>query len=464
MIAALVAALIAGQAGAVEPVGSAKTIKWSGKQVGYHVDERDGVVLKVQGPGAVVLEVRGQVEKGKQLQLDLLRDDAHLSRNTVELKAKPAGGPKGFPGLARLSWLVPEGSHTYQITSGGKPLVVLLKPVPAVIVDAAAAPEQSLDGGSASSAPASAATSAKAPPASTAAPAPVSAAAIVAAPQTGLEGLALEAKAAPSGAADTTSLQKAIRVAVYDLELQGIEPSIGAVVTDSLLSEVRKLQRVSAIGMDEIRDMLSHEANKQVLGCEENEACLAEIAGALGVDNLVTGTLSRVDDGNVFLLRRIDQNRAKVVGTVDKRLKAGSGQEFLAAVGPSIEELFPEHPIREGMTRGVPKEMALRLDPPPLPRWSFWTAASATLATLAGAGFYGYLAKESEREWNAQFDDNQVVAGSTLGEIGDRAHSREKMANTLFISSAVVAVASGVMALFTDWHGYGDAAAGASAN
>ena len=38
--------------------------------------------------------------------------------------------------------------------------------------------------------------------------------------------------------------------------MQGIEPNIGAVVTDSLLTEVRKLQGVSAIGMDEIRAML----------------------------------------------------------------------------------------------------------------------------------------------------------------------------------------------------------------
>ncbi len=103
------------------------------------------------------------------------------------------------------------------------------------------------------------------------------------------------------------------------------------------------------------------------MGCEENEACLAEIAGALGVDELVSGSLSKVDESEVMVIRRIDQNRAKVVGTVDKRLKEGKGQEFLAAVGSSVEELFPEYPLRAGVTRGVPKEMALRLDPPPLP-------------------------------------------------------------------------------------------------
>ena len=45
----------------------------------------------------------------------------------------------------------------------------------------------------------------------------------------------------------------ALRIAVYDLELQNVTQAVGVVVTDSLLTEVRKLQGVSAIGMNEIR-------------------------------------------------------------------------------------------------------------------------------------------------------------------------------------------------------------------
>ena len=55
----------------------------------------------------------------------------------------------------------------------------------------------------------------------------------------------------PSAAAGA-SLQKALRVAVYNLELQGIDNTIGTVVTDSLIAEIRKLQGISAIGMDQI--------------------------------------------------------------------------------------------------------------------------------------------------------------------------------------------------------------------
>ena len=62
----------------------------------------------------------------------------------------------------------------------------------------------------------------------------------------------------------------------------------------------------------------------------------------------------------MFLVRRVDQRRAKVLGTVSKRLTAGSGEEFLAAIGPAIEELFPERELRAHTQRGVPKEVALR--------------------------------------------------------------------------------------------------------
>ena len=81
-----------------------------------------------------------------------------------------------------------------------------------------------------------------------------------------------------------------------------------------------------------------------------------------------------------MVLRRIDQKRATVKTTFDQRLKGGSGQEFLASVGPGVQHLFPSFALRAGVVRGVSKEVALKLDPPPLPRWS-----TITVAVLAAA-------------------------------------------------------------------------------
>ena len=82
------------------------------------------------------------------------------------------------------------------------------------------------------------------------------------------------------------------------------------IVVSSLLSEVRKLEGVSAIGQEEIEDMISFERERRILGCEADNECLAEIAGALGVDEVITGRLSEEADGRQMLIRRIDQRRA----------------------------------------------------------------------------------------------------------------------------------------------------------
>ncbi len=451
MLHVLVALSLLADPGAVEVVGSASPVKWNPKVSGYEVP-KGGVTYKVTGPTAVLLELRGKPsERGKPVTVELVRDDESISRNQVALKPKPAGGPKTHPLYGKLSWKVPEGTHTYRVTAGASAVTAALKAVDKVAGDAVAAVEQpyiSTDSTVAEATPTPASTSST--PAAPARPIDLGASSTAAA--------AIVADSLGGGSA-AGGVVKATRIAVYDFELAGVEPNVGAVVTDSVLAEMRKLQRVSAIGMDEIRDMLSHEANKQFMGCEENEACLAEIAGALGVDELVSGSLSKVEGSHVMVIRRIDQNRAKVVGTVDKRLKAESGQEFLAAVGPAVEELFPEYPVREGLSRGVPRDVALRLDPPPLPKWVFWSAAGAAAATAVAGGLFAYLANDSEKQWNDTVNANTPggVSGDTLVDIGNTAESRAKTANVFFISSGVLAVSAGVIALFTDWHGYRDA-------
>ena len=273
-----------------------------------------------------------------------------------------------------------------------------------------------------------------------------------------VEAVAAESVTEPALDAPAASLVKATRIAVYELELQGVAPNIGTVVTDSLLAEIRKLQAVSAIGMDEIRDMLSHEANKQIVGCEDSESCLAEIAGALGVDDLISGKLSRVGDSHVITVRRIDQNRAKVSKVYNKRLKAESGQEFLLAVGSAVEELYSDRPLREGAKRGVPKEVALRLNPPPLPPWVFYSAAGAAAGAGAVAGVFQLLANDAESDYNsfAKQGLNAPISGATLVEKEDRANGRVTNARVAIGLASGFAITAAVMYFFTDWEGYGE--------
>ncbi len=467
---ALVATVVF-QAGAVKPVGEPEALA-VGKATAYIVSG-DGLQLEVQGPTGVLFDIRGEGDKAATATVSILRAGRFLSETKVPLKPAKKGAPEGLILAGKLGLTVPAGTHTLLIKADRRLALVpaIAKKVPKPI---SAAPEVELKdtavAAAATPATQPAATEVKAQPAATAAAPAKSQPAAASAPASSSDPADLEAalaqgqqaiaNATPDEGGDRGQGRTALRVAVYDFELSGVDPNIGTVVTDSMLAEVRKLQGISAIGMDEIRDMLSHEANKQILGCENNESCLAEIAGALGVDDLVSGKLSKVDDGVVFLVRRIDQRRAKVVGSVNQRLVTESGEEFLAAIGPAVEQLFPDNPLRPGTERGVPKEMALRLNPPPLPTWSFWTVAGASAAAVGAASFFAVLANNEENSFRSTLDNaepGQVLDGKTLRGYQDRAERNALNANISLAVAGGLAITAGVMALFVDWYGYGDA-------
>jgi hypothetical protein len=253
------------------------------------------------------------------------------------------------------------------------------------------------------------------------------------------------------------STAKAMRVAVPDTKVSGeLPPRQLSLVEGALLTELRKLENVSAIGMGEIREMLSIEYQRQMLGCAADEACLAEIGGALGTDEMLASSI--VVDGKTatFTVKRINMRTVMVTGSDTRRLVRANGEELLGAIGPITQTIYPDRALRPGRTRGVAKEVALRLNPPPLPRWAFFaTAAAAVVVGDAGAG-YGYMAADARRQYRdlAQRSLTEPVAGTQLRDLQSTVSSRTSTANVLFISAGGLAVAAGVEAFLTDWHGY----------
>src|SRR6266568_160099 len=261
--------------------------------------------------------------------------------------------------------------------------------------------------------------------------------------------------AAPTGAPKP---KQALRVAMPDVKVHGdLPPRQLALLESALLAEVRKLEGVSVIGMSEIREMLSFEYQRQMLGCQANETCLAEIGGALGTDEMVHAEV--IVDGKTanLALRRINMRTARVTGSHSKRLTRANGEELLGAVGPGVHELFPDRNLRAGTTRGVDKAVALRLNPPPLPKWPFYITAGAALAAASAGAVYAVMSKDASNQYNhlLQQSSTASVPGGQLKELELTAKSRATNANVLFITAGTLAAAAGVTALFTDWHGYG---------
>ena len=91
--------------------------------------------------------------------------------------------------------------------------------------------------------------------------------------------------------------------AVIDLQTHGVDERLGKNLTQLLSLELKKFKGLSVISRDEVQTMLRFEADKQMLKCTSDTSCLVEIGGALGVDYLVSGSVGRLGDAFVIILK-----------------------------------------------------------------------------------------------------------------------------------------------------------------
>lgn len=258
---------------------------------------------------------------------------------------------------------------------------------------------------------------------------------------------------APVAAPVVDERKRPLRVAVYALESSGLDDARILRVTEaSLLEEIRKLQRCSVISLDEVKALLEVEAQKQLSGCSES-SCLAEIAEALGADALITGGVTQVDDTVTIALKRIDPAQAAVVQTFTRQLTAANGEELLAVVGPSVEALFPELPLRPGQSRGVAPEVALRLNPPPLSTPIFWSLAGVTgVSAMAsvGAGTLLFVTNSTLQQTFANAKSTPATTQQVLDQQQQVVVSNVALWSFVGLTAAF-GLATGFVAPFTDW-------------
>lgn len=253
-----------------------------------------------------------------------------------------------------------------------------------------------------------------------------------------------------------------LRIAVTDVSHDdGLDDRTARIFANNLVAELRKLNRVSVISMDEVRALLAIEANRQAAGCSEESSCLSEIADALGADVVVSGTIASLDGARVISLKRLDQKTASVAAAFDERLVKADGEELLAVIGPAVEKLFADLPVRQGETRGVAPEKARLLHPPPLPVWSTVAAGSSAIVVGGAALTAGLIAANLAATTQSDLDKSSSdarVDGALVLERQSQFQTLAVVSNALTAGAVVVAIAAGVMVPFTDWSGAGDVA------
>jgi hypothetical protein len=102
-------------------------------------------------------------------------------------------------------------------------------------------------------------------------------------------------------------------LAVLDLQIKkGVESSAGEMLNDLILDLLGRSGRFSSvIAGSDIREMISMEQQKQALGCDD-DSCLAELGGALGVPLMFTSSLGAFGGKFIINLKLISVEEATV--------------------------------------------------------------------------------------------------------------------------------------------------------
>lgn len=136
--------------------------------------------------------------------------------------------------------------------------------------------------------------------------------------------------------------KKPIKVVVLKLSGKGgIEPASVDILTDALVGELRKHPGFSVVSPSEIVTLIGFEREKQLLGCSDS-GCLAEIAGAMGADRLVSGSIGRLGSSTVVSITALDARKAQAVSNVYETLPKGDDEALLAGMGGWVKRLVAE--------------------------------------------------------------------------------------------------------------------------
>jgi TolB-like protein len=141
---------------------------------------------------------------------------------------------------------------------------------------------------------------------------------------------------------------------------------------DLLANEIRELGKYRVIGKSDIRAAIDFESQKTLLGCTD-EACIAELGGALGVRYVVVGNISMFGDLYLLNLKILDVEKIRVAKGLSKKISGGEAK-LIDALSAAARELM-EGAGLQPVTKPAPKpdpdpvleKTAKAPEPPPTP-------------------------------------------------------------------------------------------------
>lgn len=129
-------------------------------------------------------------------------------------------------------------------------------------------------------------------------------------------------------------------ISVYGLKSIGIPQSLAESLQEHLESNLLKFEQYNVLSRNDI-DIILKESRFQQTGICSDENCLAEAGHILGIEKIITGTISMVGSTYNIVLKMIDVKTAKLESSVNQK-HSGNIDTLLDVIEVSLHILLEE--------------------------------------------------------------------------------------------------------------------------
>jgi hypothetical protein len=145
--------------------------------------------------------------------------------------------------------------------------------------------------------------------------------------------------------------------------LTGTRADRAAALSTLLQNHLRNSLELGVMGPADVEAVLGKARMKGMLACGEKARCLADVGGALAVDELLVGSFGRAGTGFVIKLTRINPHDATFVAEATQTLGEAADQDLVAGIGAVCATLFdqPNSPLHAAGRGVLPREVTQKV-------------------------------------------------------------------------------------------------------
>ena len=221
--------------------------------------------------------------------------------------------------------------------------------------------------------------------------------------------------------------QPVVKLGAAPFQRAGISAETATLVQDTLAARLAEKDWIQVVTPGDIAAALGLERQKQLLGCaEEATSCAAELAGALGVDGLLTGSIGRVGSSFQLNVKIVSAGNAQAMFVYASKVLTTEDALLAEAthVAEAIAARFPDTRAGASGAGG---------------NWQPWLLIGGGAAVAAAGGVFAGLAKA-----NLDALGGTLPSGSTPEAVRDAGKLYQGLSIGFFAAGGV-ALAAGVI-------------------